>query len=327
MKISNRKLLFFIVVVNLTIGNLFAQTAPVITYSTPQTYPINTAITTLSLTNTGGTPSKTIPLSSYTLAGGGAANDTVHGHADGTGVAATFYHPAGLALDWIGNLYVSDYGNNLIRRIDPLGVVTTLAGGGSAGGNAAGDIYDVPGTDAKFNGPWGIDIDNARQLMYVADKNNHQIKRISLAGDATYGYVINLLGSGISSNSNSFTAASGSAALLNSPQAVRMNSASNILYLSTGGAQIIQVNCATGSASRFLGNSSGNASNGIGLSVRFKNPWGLAFDSNSNYLYISDLANHKIRKSSTPGGVVTALAGGPSGYIDDTGPNALFNLP
>ena len=328
MKISNRKLLFFIVVVNLTIGNLFAQTAPVITYTTPQAYIINAAITTLSPTNTGGTPSKTIPLSSYTLAGGGAANDTIHGHADGTGVAATFYHPAGLALDESGNLYVSDYGNNLIRKIDSLGVVTTFAGGGSVGGNAAGNIYNVQGTNAKFNGPWGIDIDNSRQKMYVADKNNHQIKWISLAQDATLGTVSNLLGSGISSNSNSFTPATGSNAVLNSPQAVRVNSMSNILYLSTGGAQIIVVNCGTGYAQRFLGTSSGSAADGTGTLARFRSPRGLAFDSNSSKLYISDQGNHKIRQSSTPGGVVTTLAGaGTAGYLDNTGATALFNTP
>ncbi|MEI7523717.1 MAG: cadherin-like beta sandwich domain-containing protein [Mariniphaga sp.] len=306
---------------------------PAISYNTPKNLAINRSIAPLAPVNSGGTPVSSIPANSFTLAGGGAPNDTIHGHADGTGVLATFFHPAGLALDWSGNLYVSDYGNNLIRKIDSLGVVTTLAGGGSAGGNAAGDIYDVPGTDAKFNGPWGIDIDNTRSKLYVADKNNCRIKWISLAADATYGYVINLLGSGPPSTpNNGFGAASGSAAVLNSPQAVRMNSASNILYLTTGGAQIITVNCGSGYAQRFLGGlanglTAGSA-DGTGASATFRNPWGLAFDSISSFLYISDQNNYRIRKATTPGGVVTTLAGsGSAGYVDDTDLSAVFNKP
>jgi DNA-binding beta-propeller fold protein YncE len=111
-----------------------------------------------------------------------------------------------------------------------------------------------------------------------------------------------------------------------------MNSASNILYLTTGRAQIITVNCGSGYAQRFLGGlanglTAGSA-DGTGASATFRNPWGLAFDSISSNLYISDQGNHKIRQSTTPAGKVNTLAGsGSAGYVDDTDLSAVFNNP
>jgi sugar lactone lactonase YvrE len=102
-----------------------------------------------------------------TIAGGGT-----NGHADGAGTAARFNMPYGIAIDAAGNLYVADTGNHRIRKIDPTGNVTTIAGGGTNG------HADGAGTAARFNMPYGVAID-ATGNLYVADTENHRIRKLS----------------------------------------------------------------------------------------------------------------------------------------------------
>jgi sugar lactone lactonase YvrE len=108
-----------------------------------------------------------------TLAGSGEKGD-----ADGTGSAASFNGPEGVAVDSAGNVYVADYGNNQIRKITPAGAVTTLAGSG-AQGNA-----DGTGSAASFNGPEGVAVDSAGNV-YVGDEFNNEIRKITSAGVVT----------------------------------------------------------------------------------------------------------------------------------------------
>lgn len=102
-----------------------------------------------------------------TLAGSGA-----QGSADGTGTAASFNGPEGVALDGRGNVLVADTGNHKIRRITPAGVVSTLAGSGVQG-NAEGDA-----AAASFNGPKGIAVD-ASGTVVVGDTGTNKIRRIT----------------------------------------------------------------------------------------------------------------------------------------------------
>ena len=92
-----------------------------------------------------------------TLAGTGSS-----GSADGTGTAASFYRPYGVAVDGSGNVYVADRNNDLIRKITSAGVVTTLAGRGSQGS------ADGTGTAASFYYPNGVAVDGSGNV-YVAD--------------------------------------------------------------------------------------------------------------------------------------------------------------
>src|SRR5207247_5974016 len=91
-----------------------------------------------------------------TVAGGGEG-DVV----DGPGGEAIFFQPIGLALDFDGVLYVSEFGTSDIRRIDAAGNVTTLAGGGGL------KLRDGAGLDARFNQPRGLAIDRQRRVVYV----------------------------------------------------------------------------------------------------------------------------------------------------------------
>ena len=108
-----------------------------------------------------------------TFAGSGAI-----GSADGTGTSAQFVYPESIAIDSTGNLFVADMFGNTIRKITTVGVVTTFAGSGVAG------FADGTGTNAQFYSPAGIAIDSANN-MYVADKSNNRIRKITPAGVVT----------------------------------------------------------------------------------------------------------------------------------------------
>ena len=113
----------------------------------------------------------TLPAVVTTLAGSG-----VQGFADGSGTAAKFYHPIGIAVDSAGNVYVADKNNHRIRKITPSGVVSTLAGSGSSG--FADGTGTGTGTAAKFNFPRGVAVDSAGNV-YVADPGNQRIRKIT----------------------------------------------------------------------------------------------------------------------------------------------------
>ncbi len=93
------------------------------------------------------------------------------GGADGSGSAALFNYPFGVAADGAGNIYVADANNHTIRQVTPLGVVTTL--GGSAGSSGTNDGV---GSAARFNNPYGVAVDLAGNL-YVADTSNNRISK------------------------------------------------------------------------------------------------------------------------------------------------------
>ena len=102
----------------------------------------------------------------------------VSGTLDGTGGAARFRSPRGVAVGPDGNVYVADTSGNTIRKIKPAGVVTTIAGAASQGS------ADGTGTAARFRAPAALTIDAAGNL-YVADTNNHTIRKITPAAVVT----------------------------------------------------------------------------------------------------------------------------------------------
>jgi len=101
------------------------------------------------------------------------------GFADGRGPAAKFKQPKGLAVDASQAVYVADSGNHCIRRIDPDGLVTTLAGNAESAGYA-----DGLGAEAKFRQPMAVALDSMGHLV-VADYGNHRIRRVSPEGNVT----------------------------------------------------------------------------------------------------------------------------------------------
>jgi IPT/TIG domain/Viral BACON domain len=96
---------------------------------------------------------------------------------NGTGTAASFYHPSDLAFDAAGNAFIADFDNLCVRKITPAGVVTTFAGG-------VWGYQEGIGTEARFNRPFGIDIDRFGNL-FVTDYHNNRIRKITPAAVVT----------------------------------------------------------------------------------------------------------------------------------------------
>lgn len=94
------------------------------------------------------------------------------GHADGRGAAAKFYRPQALAVDPVGNVYVADTQNSVIRKVSRHGDVSTFAGKAGVTGNTNG-----AGPDARFNKPAGIAVDSTG-VIYVGDEGNDQIRKL-----------------------------------------------------------------------------------------------------------------------------------------------------
>jgi hypothetical protein len=233
------------------------------------------------------------------------------GSADGTGSAAQFNGPEGVAVDSAGNVYVVDTGNDTIRKVTPGGVVTTLAGLAGGPGSA-----DGPGSAARFNKPKGAAVDGAGNVS-VADTENSTIRKVTPCG------VVTTL-AGLAGTEGSVDGTD-SAAQFDRPKRAAVDSAGNAYVADTANSTIRKVTPG-GVVTTLVGlaGSPGSA-DGTGSAARFNKPKGAALDSAGN-VYVADAANNTIRKV-TPGGVVTTLAGlaGSSGSADGTGSAARFN--
>ena len=237
-----------------------------------------------------------------TLAGSGIA-----GYADGTGTAAQFEGPFGVALDADGNVYVADTFNHRIRKITPAGIVSTVAGSGVYG------FADGDGIAAKFYSPKGVAVDGSGNI-YVADDINHRIRKISPTG------IVTTLAGSTSSNTDGDV----SVAKFNRPMGITVDASGNIYVADTGNHRIRKITSA-GEVSTLAG-STGGFGEGVGSDARFSEPTGVALDASGN-IFVADVKNERIRKV-TPSGAVTTFAGGyVPGFTNGSGTDAQFRTP
>ena len=204
------------------------------------------------------------------------------GSNDGVGIRARFRNPWGVVADNAGNVYVADTSNNTIRKITPMGAVSTLAGlAGSSG------TTDGMGKAARFNNPFALAVDNAG-YVYVADTGNNTIRKIAPNGMvSTLAGLPGYLGS---------ADGRGDSARFWNPQGVAVDGAGNIYVADTDNRTIRKITPA-GAVSTLAGQagSPADSADGTGSRARFSNPFGIAVDSSGN-IYVVDANNHTIRK-------------------------------
>jgi sugar lactone lactonase YvrE len=209
-----------------------------------------------------------------TLAGSGQS-----GHADGTGSAASFGKPAGVAVDASGNIYVADSFNYLIRKVTPSGVVSTIAG------NSSNQPANGQGTAASFSRPLDVAVDGSGNI-FVADQGAGQIRKITSSGLVTTVYGGNSL----------------------DPYQLAVDKSGNI-YAADGTGNNIKKITQSGVMTIFAGNNNiiGGDIDGTGTGAAFYMPLGLTIDGNGN-LFVVDSGNGLIREI-TPAAVVTTIGG------------------
>ncbi len=205
-----------------------------------------------------------------TFAGSGTA-----GSANGTGTAAQFDWPQGVAVDSSGNIWVADTNNNMIRKITPGRVVTTLAGSGSSG------ALDGLSTAARFSGPRGLAID-AAGIIYVADSGNNLIRTVDSSG-----YVVTVAGSGSAGE----TDGTATAATFNFPNDVEVGPDGNIYVTDNVGNKVRRIAPVSGGAQVTWTAPSANGGQSPTSYTVTSSPGGITCTSSTTLCTVSGLTN------------------------------------
>lgn len=238
-----------------------------------------------------------------TIAGNGDAAFYGDG---GPATDAALFHPLGVCTDDHGNLFFADAINSRIRKVDAAGIITTVAGNG--GRRFSGD--GGPATDAQLGIPNGVGTDDAGNL-YIADTNNHRIRKVD-----TSGIITTIAGTG--SRGRSGDGGPAINARLDIPLSVVVDDGGNVLIAE---ALAIRAVNTSGIISKLAGNDSccfaGDGGVATDASLRF--PRGLSADGAGNLL-IADEGNSRIREVDASGIITTVAGNGKFGFSGDLGP-------
>ena len=235
------------------------------------------------------------------------------GNTDGVGSVAGFAYAGGVSVDGNGNLYVADTSNHTIRKVTQGGEVTTLAGLAGTPGASDGN-----GSGARFNNPGGVTVDSYGNV-FVADTNNHTIRKISSTGlVTTFAGSAGIIGSGDGP---------GNAARFNYPNGVVVDLEGSVFVADTNNHTIRKITAAR--AVSTLAGTAGSlgSTDATGSAARFNFPMGIAVDL-ARRVIVADQFNHTIRRV-TSGGVTSTVAGTPgsAGAADGHAATAGFNYP
>lgn len=246
-----------------------------------------------------------------TITGDGTAAYSGDG---GLATTAKINNPYGVAVDGIGNVYIADYGNNRIRKIDTFGIIRTIAGNGTASFTGDGG----PATAATINAPRGIAVDGAGNV-YFSDYANLRIRMIN-----TSGVISTIAGTGFAAFSGDGGPAT--AAKVNYAWGVAIDGAGNVIFADALNCRVRKINTSgiistiAGTGSCFISGDGGPAS-----AARLQYPYGVACDGAGN-IYIADEGNNRIRKINASG-IISTIAGSPTyGFTGDGGPSTAARL-
>lgn len=234
----------------------------------------------------------------YTVAGN---NSWGYAGDGGAATVASLNSPWATVIDSSGNLYISDTGNNMVRKVDATtGMITTVAGTGIAGFSGDNGLA----TSAQLTSPEGLAIDSAGNL-YIADNGNHLVRKIAVGTGIITTYAGNrqayAFGDGGSATS----------AYLSAPTGIALDGAGN-LYIATQVNQVRKVTASSGIittvAGDIYGRSGYSGDTGLATSAALASPQGIAVDKAGN-LFIADTQNDVIREVTASTGVIDTVAG------------------
>jgi sugar lactone lactonase YvrE len=232
------------------------------------------------------------------------AGDGGRGLVNGNAPSAQFANPMGIGVDTLGQVFISDQGNDTIRRIDRLGNVSSFAG--TDGGYYGSSLTGL----AASGGP----------VVYVADEYQHVIFKTSsnywLGGSDVLAGIRWISG---------LVDGAGSIAKFKKPGGIALGP-DGYLYVADTGNNLIRKVSSTGVVSILAGNGLPGFVDGSGNAVQFNSPVGVAVDSIGN-VYVADSGNRCVRKISTSGEVATLAGSGSYGHSDDIGSKATFENP
>ena len=267
----------------------------------------------------------------------GSSNGTA-GYVNGDKSVALFSSPTAMAIDKVGNIYVADTGNNVIRIIEKQFeydinknivftgglMIATLVGGGSVLASSG------EGTRVKLNAPRGIAVDSSG-ILYISDTGNHRICKITSGG--TFQTIAgSLILDGTAHYLSGYINGNGQYASFNSPTAIVVDLVGNI-YVTDTGNNVIRRITQNGNVTTVAGSGQPFFKEGARENASFNGPQGIAIDLD-NMLYISDTGNNTIRRI-TPDGDVFQIVGSPDqkigsidgyGAVDPIKPVVSFNI-
>jgi trimeric autotransporter adhesin len=223
----------------------------------------------------------------------------------GPATNAKIYWPTGLAVDRIGNVFIADQFNDAIRKVDTSGIITTIAGGNGAG--YGGD--NGPATAALFWHPNDVGVDTFGNV-YVADRDNHVIRKINTAGLITTVSGNNIVGYGGDGGP-------ATDAKMNFPSGLCVDKIGNIFVADLYNSRVRKIDT-EGIITTIagIGTKAFSGDGGPATAAEINDVSAICIDT-SGTIYFTDYANYRIRKV-TKAGIISSIAGnGSFGYTGD----------
>jgi trimeric autotransporter adhesin len=228
----------------------------------------------------------------------------------GAATNAQLYRPYGVCTDVVGNTYISDAGNNRIRKIDLSGNITTIAGTGASGYTGDGGAA----TNAALSYPNGISVDGSGNI-YFADNGNNVIREVI----ASSGIIVTIAGNG--SGGYAGDGAAATAASLYGPVSLALDAAGNLYIADKFNNRVREVVASSGFITTVAGNGTAGyaGDSSVATAAELLFPTGVAVDAAGN-IFIADFENSVIRKViASSGNIYTVAGNGSYGYSGDGG--------
>ncbi len=251
-----------------------------------------------------------------TVAGNGIAGYSGDG---GAAVTSEINEPTGVAIDSSFNIYISDYQNNRVRKVDKItGIITTIAGNGTNGYTGDG----IPATDAEMAYNEGVGVDDSGNV-YIADTYNYRIRKVT----RVTGIITTVVGNGVMG----FSGDGGQAvtAEIGHMEKVTPDKNGNIYFSDENNCRIRYVNKSSGIITTICGTGTVGyyGVGGPATDAELNYPEGLALDPTGSFLYFVDLYDAHALKLDISSGILTLYAGtAAGGYTGDGGPASAAGL-